>query len=66
MNIQLNGQPTLLNADATLAQAVALIVHDTAGTAAAVNERVVPQTDWAQYTLHDGDSVEVLTAVQGG
>lgn len=66
MKIQLNGTVTELEADTTLAQVVVRMVRDTAGTAAAVNEHVVPQSHWAQCTLSDGDAVEILTAVQGG
>ncbi len=39
---------------------------DQRGMAVAVNERVVPRTDWAATTLSDGDQVEVLAAIQGG
>ncbi len=66
MKIQLNGNTHDVDANATLEQAVALITADTAGTAAAVNEQVVPKANWAQYSLREGDAVEILTAVQGG
>ncbi|AZA08215.1 sulfur carrier protein ThiS [Corynebacterium pseudopelargi] len=66
MKIQLNGNSHDVDANATLEQVVALITADTAGTAAAVNEEVVPKANWAQYSLHEGDAVEILTAVQGG
>ena len=51
--------------------AVADIVRDLApgavrGIAVAVNGGIVPRAEWPTFTLHDGDSVEVLTAVQGG
>ena len=36
------------------------------GVAAAVNEAVVPRSQWRGTLLGDGDRVEVLTAVQGG
>jgi sulfur carrier protein len=36
------------------------------GVAVAVNGDVVPRSAWATTVLRDGDSVEVLTAVQGG
>jgi len=36
------------------------------GVAAALNETVVPRTQWSATALSDGDRVEVLTAVQGG
>ena len=36
------------------------------GIAVAVNEEVVPRDDWPRRPLRDGDSVEIVTAVQGG
>ncbi|MBG6185159.1 sulfur carrier protein [Arthrobacter sp. CAN_A214] len=36
------------------------------GVAVAVNAEVVPRNQWAEITIHDGDDVEILTAVQGG
>lgn len=36
------------------------------GIAVAINERVVSQSDWASATLQSGDTVEVITALQGG
>ncbi len=36
------------------------------GVAVALNGEVVPSGRWRQAELHDGDSVEVLAAAQGG
>jgi sulfur carrier protein len=36
------------------------------GVAVAVNGEVVPRSVWAATALNAGDSIEVLTAVQGG
>jgi sulfur carrier protein len=42
------------------------IDSDTAGIAVAINDEVVPRTDWEMRTLAPGDQVEVVRAVQGG
>jgi sulfur carrier protein len=34
--------------------------------AVAVNGTVVPRSSWTEVALADGDTVEVLTAAQGG
>lgn len=39
---------------------------DARGVAVAVNGVVVPKSAWADTRLADGDSVEVIHAVQGG
>jgi sulfur carrier protein len=36
------------------------------GLAVAVNGEVVPRYRWAVTPLGEGDSIEILTAVQGG
>lgn len=37
-----------------------------AGTAVAVNDEVVPKSEWEKTQLVDGATVDILTAVQGG
>ena len=68
MRVSLNGEPVELEAGATVADAVAAtgIDGDARGLAVAVAGEVVPRGDWAQHELGDGDSVEVVHAVQGG
>ncbi|MDG6102504.1 sulfur carrier protein ThiS [Dactylosporangium aurantiacum] len=41
-------------------------VADPRGIAVALNGAVVPRARWADTRPADGDTVEVLTAVQGG
>lgn len=36
------------------------------GIAVAQGEAIIPRSRWASTELHDGDSVEIITAVQGG
>ncbi|MGU3643867.1 sulfur carrier protein ThiS [Microbacterium sp. C23T] len=36
------------------------------GIAVALNGTVVRRTEWHTTTVHDGDAVEILTAMQGG
>jgi sulfur carrier protein len=62
MIITVNGAPQETGAT-TLAD---LLVSLPRGSAAAVDGAVVPRGEWASFTLSDGQSVEILTAVQGG
>ncbi|MBV9594334.1 MAG: sulfur carrier protein ThiS [Actinobacteria bacterium] len=50
----------------TLGELLDVILTDTRGSAAAVDGEVVPRAGWAGFALHEGQSVEILTAVQGG
>lgn len=65
--ISVNGEARELpDTGLTLDRLVATLTAARSGVAAALNETVVPRGQWPATALHDGDRVEVLTAVQGG
>lgn len=66
VTISVNGERRDVAAGTALDSVVRSLVAAPSGVAAAVNETVVPRTQWANTSLGEGDRVEVLTAVQGG
>lgn len=66
MRIRVNGAEQSAAEGFTLDELVATLTAAPSGVAAAVNESVVPRSDWTTTALGDGDRVEILTAVQGG
>jgi sulfur carrier protein len=68
MTIELNGRPTPLPEGASLADAIAATGEDPErrGVAAAVDGEVVRRPEWGRTVLRDGQTVEVVQAVQGG
>ena len=66
MKVIVNGTPHDLEYGASVETCVHLLTTATTGVAAALNGEVVRRPSWAQTPLHDGDLVEVITAVQGG
>lgn len=66
VSLSVNGEAREIPGGLTLDRLVATLSQAPAGVAAAVNEIVVPRTQWPTTPLGDGDRVEVLTAVQGG
>ena len=69
ISITLNGRPALLPAGSTvdvLLDAAGLPSQRRRGIAIAVNHAVVPRSLWSTTTVNDGDSAEIVTAVQGG
>jgi sulfur carrier protein len=66
ITVRLNGTDHSLPADATLADAVALLTDRPSGIAVALDAEVMPRSAWADTPLRAGARVEVLTAVQGG
>lgn len=68
VHIVLNGEPRELAPGATVAHAVDATGarERRAGLAVAVDGEVVPRGEWERTRLAEGQSVEVLQAVQGG
>ena len=51
---------------ATLSELLAALVTPADGVAVAVNNRVVPRSEWTTATLHEADKVTIIRAVCGG
>ncbi|WP_079159662.1 sulfur carrier protein ThiS [Streptomyces griseus] len=66
VSVSVNGEARGVPAGTALDSLIAGLTRAPSGVAAAVNESVVPRGEWPATVLHDGDRVEVLTAVQGG
>jgi thiazole synthase len=68
MRIELNGEPRRLADGATLALAVreSGAGEEGRGLAVALDGEVVPRAEWERTPLREGQSVEVLAAIQGG
>ncbi|MEG1065609.1 sulfur carrier protein ThiS [Comamonas sp.] len=65
MKITLNQQATDLQANATVADALAQM-QAKPPFAVAVNTIFVPRTQYAAHTLNEGDKMEVISPVTGG
>jgi sulfur carrier protein len=66
MNISVNGERREVAPGTALDALVKSLTAAPSGVAAALNETVVPRSQWPATALSEGDRVEVLTAVQGG
>ena len=69
MIVQLNGERREVPSGTTVATVVELLsgAPDGArGVAVAVGGQVVPRGQWPSTQLSDGDSVEIVAAIQGG
>jgi thiazole synthase len=68
MRIALNGEDAILPDGATVAAAVSATGSESGrrGLAVAVDGEVVPRSEWDETPLRDGQSVEVVAAIQGG
>jgi sulfur carrier protein len=66
VTIELNGAPREIADGTTLAVLMADVTGSTRGTAAVVDGEVVPRGEWDTFQLRAGQSVELITAKQGG
>jgi sulfur carrier protein len=66
MTIELNGKPYEIAAGTTLGELMVAVTGARRGSALVVGGEVVPRSTWDTTELADGQSVEIVTAVQGG
>lgn len=66
MKITINGAEHEAEDGSSVAGVVASVTVQPAGVAVALNDQVVPRTDWKTTIVREADRIEVLTAVQGG
>lgn len=66
MKVTVNGRDESLSSVTSVGDLVSTLVPAARGVAVAVNGTVVPRSQWTSTPLSDGDSVEVLSAAQGG
>ncbi|MCH8122109.1 MAG: sulfur carrier protein ThiS [Bacteroidetes bacterium] len=69
IDIVVNGDESRVENGSTLAdllESVNIDVENTRGIAVAVNDEIIRRTDWNKRELNAGDSVELVTARQGG
>ncbi|MGZ5336844.1 MAG: sulfur carrier protein ThiS, partial [Solirubrobacterales bacterium] len=68
MRIELNGEPVELGEAPSVAAAVEAsgATADAPGIAVALDGEVVPRGEWRRVRLAEGQSVEVVAAIQGG
>ena len=68
MRVTLNGSERAVPDAATVAHVAALVgvTHAEAGTAVALDGRLVPRREWGAMVVGDGARVEVVRAAAGG
>ena len=69
IDIVVNGDESRIENGSTLAdllESVNINIENSRGIAVAVNDELIRRTDWYKRELNAGDSVELVTARQGG
>lgn len=66
MKIFLNGRPHECGTATTVTRLLEETGHGERRVAVEVNREIVPRSLHAQHTLHEGDRVEIVSAIGGG
>ncbi len=66
MQVTVNGNPETLDGQVTLAELLVRYELTPQRVAIEVNEQLVRRAEFAETTLRDGDTVEIVTLVGGG
>jgi sulfur carrier protein len=67
MNVSINNKAIVLGLNSHLFTVLELLeLKNTKGIALAVNNQVVPKSDWESFVLSENDKVTLIKATQGG
>jgi len=66
VNIFVNGEPLIIDADATVRDLISRLGYDAKGVAVAVNGEFVSRSNHANCQLKMDDRVDIVTPMQGG
>ncbi|WP_419246422.1 MULTISPECIES: sulfur carrier protein ThiS [Serratia] len=66
MKIRLNDQPLELAQPLSVSALLEQLERHQPGTALAINQIIIPRTDWANHLVQDGDDILLFQAIAGG
>ncbi|HHL2502247.1 TPA: sulfur carrier protein ThiS [Yersinia enterocolitica] len=66
INIVLNDQALEVECTITVEKLLQQLNRHQPGTALAVNQVIIPRTDWEEYQLREGDNILLFQAIAGG
>jgi sulfur carrier protein len=66
MKVQVNNKETELLSQSSIQQLALSMELPAAGVAIAVNNKMVPRTEWDQFVLKENDQIVIIKAACGG
>lgn len=66
MHILINDQPMEFDAPLTINQLFVALKSQTAGTALAINQVIIPKSQWDTHLINDQDNILLFQAIAGG
>lgn len=66
MKVQVNNKEVEMSPDSTLTQLTAQLELPVQSIAIAVNNKMIPRTEWERFSLHENDNLVIIKAACGG
>ncbi len=66
IQIKVNNETVHIEPNCSVSQLITNQKFPSKGIAIAVNQEVVPKTNWDNFTLQQNDEILIITATQGG
>lgn len=66
MHILINDQNMTLDAPLTVNQLFEVLGRSTTGTALAINQVIIPKSQWDSHHINDQDNILLFQAIAGG
>ena len=66
MKVQVNNKEVELIPNSTLTQLMTQLELPVQGIAIAVNNKMIPRTEWERFSLHENDNLVIIKAACGG
>jgi sulfur carrier protein len=66
IQIKVNNETVHIEPNCSVSQLITNHKFPSKGIAIAVNQEVVPKTNWDNFTLQQNDEILIITATQGG
>ena len=66
MKVQVNNKEVELIPNSTLTQLTTQLELPVQGIAIAVNNKMIPRTEWERFVLHENDNLVIIKAACGG
>lgn len=66
MKVQVNNKEVELTDDSTLIELTKQLELPAVGIAIAVNNQMIPRTEWDGFALHESDNLVIIKAACGG
>ena len=66
MKVQVNNKEVEIDSSSTLTQLITQLELPSQGIAVAINNKMIPRTEWERFSLQENDNLVIIKAACGG